>query len=62
MSYAIIRTGGKQFRVEPGMTLRVPSLLGDAGASIEFNDVLIGSDGTNVHTGVPALSGAKVTG
>ena len=62
MSYAIIRTGGKQFRVEPGMTLRVPSLLGDAGASIEFNDVLLGSDGTNVHTGVPALSGAKVTG
>jgi large subunit ribosomal protein L21 len=62
MSYAIIRTGGKQFRVEPGMTLRVPSLVGDAGASIEFNDVLLGSDGTNVHTGVPALSGAKVTG
>ena len=62
MSYAIIRTGGKQFRVEPGMTLRVPSLLGDAGASIEFNDVLLGSDGTDVHTGVPTLSGAKVTG
>jgi large subunit ribosomal protein L21 len=62
MSYAIIRTGGKQFRVEPGMTLRVPSLLGDAGASVEFNDVLLGSDGKAVHTGVPALSGAKVTG
>ena len=62
MSYAIIRTGGKQFRVEPGMTLRVPSLLGDAGASVEFTDVLLGSDGEAVHTGVPALSGAKVTG
>jgi large subunit ribosomal protein L21 len=62
MSYAIIRTGGKQFRVEPGMTLRVPSLLGDPGASIEFNDVLLGSDGNNVHAGVPTLSGAKVTG
>ena len=62
MSYAIIRTGGKQFRVEPGMTLRVPSLIGDAGASIEFNDVLLGSDGKNVHAGVPSLSGAKVTG
>jgi large subunit ribosomal protein L21 len=62
MSYAIIRTGGKQFRVEPGMTVRVPSLLGDAGASIEFNDLLLGSDGTNVQTGVPTLSGAKVTG
>ena len=62
MSYAIIRTGGKQFRVEPGMTVRVPSLLGDAGASIEFNDVLLGSDGSNVRTGIPTLSGAKVTG
>jgi large subunit ribosomal protein L21 len=62
MSYAIIRTGGKQFRVEPGMTLRLPTLVGDAGGSVEFNDVLLGSDGSSVHTGVPSLAGAKVTG
>ena len=62
MSYAIIRTGGKQYRVEPGMTLRIPSLVGEAGASVEFNDVLLGSDGNSVRTGVPMLSGAKVTG
>ena len=62
MNYAIIRTGGKQFRVQPGQTLRIPSLVGDAGASVEFNDVLLGSDGTSVKTGVPSLSGAKVTG
>ena len=62
MSYAIIRTGGKQFRVVPGQTYRIPSLLGDAGAKVEFNDVLLGSDGKTVHTGVPTLSGAKVTG
>ena len=62
MSYAIIRTGGKQFRVEPGQTYRIPLLLGDAGAKVEFNDVLLGSDGNAVHTGVPTLSGAKVTG
>ncbi len=62
MTYAIIRTGGKQYRVEPGSTLRVATLPGDAGASVEFNEVLLGSDGTNVHTGVPHLSGAKVTG
>ena len=61
MSYSIIRTGGKQFRVEPGTTLRIPSLPGDAGASVEFNDVLLGSDGDTVHAGVPSLSGAKVT-
>ena len=62
MTYAIIRTGGKQFRVEPGKTYRIPSLVGDAGGKVEFNDVLLGSDGSNVRTGVPSLSGAKVTG
>jgi large subunit ribosomal protein L21 len=62
MSYAIIRTGGKQFRVEPGKKYRIPTIVGEAGGSIEFNDVLLGNDGTNVRTGVPTLSGAKVTG
>ncbi|HEX9483738.1 MAG TPA: 50S ribosomal protein L21 [Gemmatimonadaceae bacterium] len=62
MSYAIIRTGGKQFRVEPGKKYRIPTIVGDAGGSIEFNDVLLGSDGQNVRTGIPSLSGAKVTG
>jgi large subunit ribosomal protein L21 len=62
MTYAIIRTGGKQFRVEPGKTVRIPSLVGEAGGKVEFNDVLLGSDGSNVRTGVPSLSGAKVTG
>ncbi len=62
MPYAIIKTGGKQFRVEPGRTYKIPSLLGDAGSAIEFNDVLLGNDGSTVKTGVPSLSGAKVTG
>jgi len=62
MSYAIIRTGGKQFRVEPGRTYKIPSLDGEAGGEIEFNDVLLGNDGKTVRTGVPALKGAKVTG
>jgi large subunit ribosomal protein L21 len=62
MSYAIIRTGGKQFRVEPGKTYKLPSLPGEAGGSVEFNDVLLGSDGSAVKTGVPALSGARVSG
>jgi large subunit ribosomal protein L21 len=62
MSYAIIRTGGKQFRVESGKKYRIPSVVGEAGGSIEFNDVLLGSDGQNVKTGIPLLSGAKVTG
>ncbi len=62
MTYAIIRTGGKQFRVEPGTTLRIPSLPGDAGSTIEFNEVLLGSTGSESRVGVPTLSGARVTG
>jgi len=62
MPYAIIKTGGKQFRVEAGRTYKIPSLVGDAGGQIEFNEVLLGNDGSNIKTGVPALSGAKVTG
>jgi large subunit ribosomal protein L21 len=62
MSYAIIRTGGKQFRAEPGKTLRIPSLPGEAGSVVEFDDVLLGSDGKSISTGAPRLSGAKVTG
>jgi large subunit ribosomal protein L21 len=61
MPYAIIKTGGKQYRVEPGKTYRIPSLVGDKGSDVEFNEVLLGSDGNNVRTGVPALKGARVT-
>ena len=63
MPYAIFRSGGKQFRAEPGKTLRIPSLKGEAGTTVEFSDVLLGTDGDNkVRLGVPTLSGAKVTG
>ena len=62
MSYAIIKTGGKQFRVEPGRTCKIPSVVGEEGGKIEFNDVLLGNDGKNVKTGIPALKGASVTG
>jgi len=61
MSYAIFRSGGKQFRAERGVSLRLPSLPGDAGATVEFNDVLLGSDGNKVKVGVPTLKGASVT-
>ena len=62
MSYAIIKTGGKQFRVEPGRTYKIPSVVGEEGGKIEFNDVLLGNDGQSVKTGIPALKGASVTG
>jgi large subunit ribosomal protein L21 len=61
MAYAIIRTGGKQYRAESGKTIRVPSLPGDAGSKVTFNDVILSSDGDKTMVGVPALSGASVT-
>jgi len=62
MTYAIIRTGGKQFRAESGKTIRIPSLAGDAGSKITFDDVILGSDGDKRHVGSPTLKGAHVTG
>lgn len=61
MSYAIIKTGGRQFRVEPGRSIRLPSLEGEEGSTIEFTEVLFGSDGKGLRTGTPTISGAKVT-
>ncbi len=55
MSFAIIRTGGKQFRVEKGAKVRVPSIKGDVGASVEL-DVLATAD----KVGAPLVDGAKV--
>ena len=43
MAYAIIRTGGKQYRAESGKTIRIPSLPGDAGSKVTFSDVILGS-------------------
>ena len=62
MTYAIIRTGGKQFRVEPGQRIRIPSLEAEPGAKVTFEDVLLGSTDGNVRVGGPTLAGAKVTG
>jgi large subunit ribosomal protein L21 len=58
--YAVFRTGGKQFRAEPGKKIRVPSLEVEPGESITFDDVLLASDGAEVQVGSPVLEGAKV--
>lgn len=60
MSYAVIRTGGKQYRVEPGDVIRVEKLDGEAGAEILFNEVLATGDGSSVHIGQPLIDGAIV--
>jgi len=58
---AIIRTGGKQYRVATGDVLRVEKLGGDVGAKIDFDDVLMVGSGEAVKLGTPTVSGAKVT-
>ncbi len=62
--YAVIETGGKQYRVEPGQTVVVEKLVGDEGAKVEFDRVLLVSsgDGNDVKVGQPVLSGTRVTG
>ena len=62
--YAVIQTGGKQYRVEPGQTVKVEKLRGDAGAKVVFDEVLLVSsgDGGQVTVGKPLVAGAKVTG
>jgi large subunit ribosomal protein L21 len=65
MSYAVIRTGGKQYRVTPGSVLRLERLAGDVGASVEFPEVLLaGSDEADaaVRIGRPLVEGAIVRG
>jgi large subunit ribosomal protein L21 len=62
-SYAIIRTGGRQFKVEPGKRYRLPTLVGEPGGKIEFTDILLGTtDGKKLQLGQPKLGKAKVTG
>jgi large subunit ribosomal protein L21 len=62
MPYAVIRTGGKQYRVSPGDLLRVERLDGDVGAAVEFAEVLLASGDDAVRIGTPLVSGARVRG
>jgi len=61
MAYAIIRTGGRQFRIAEGDTIDVDLLEVDAGKTATFGDVLMFVDGDDVTHGDPLISGAKVT-
>ena len=61
MSYAIIRTGGKQYRVAPGDVIRVEKLTADPGSQVEFTEVLMTSDQDAVRVGTPMVAGARAT-
>ncbi|GMU67934.1 MAG: 50S ribosomal protein L21 [Steroidobacteraceae bacterium] len=60
--YAVIATGGKQYRVEKGQVLRVEKLDGEPGSTVTFDQVLLVGSGEGVKVGAPLLSGATVTG
>jgi large subunit ribosomal protein L21 len=59
--FAVIRTGGKQYKVAAGDVIAVEKLAGEAGATIELGDVLMVGDGATVSTGTPLISGASVS-
>jgi len=59
--YAVIATGGKQYRVEKGTVLKVEKLDAEAGATVEFGEVLLIGDGDDIKSGSPLLKGGKVT-
>jgi len=60
--YAVVATGGKQYRVEAGSLLDVERLTGDPGASVTFDHVLMIGDGDVVTVGTPVVAGATVSG
>ena len=60
--YAVIATGGKQYRVAEGDVVRIEKLAADLGATVEFDKVLLVGQGSDVKIGAPLLAGSKVSG
>ena len=60
--YAVVATGGKQYKVKEGEVLRVEKLSGDVGQEISFDKVLMFSDGESVKIGQPLVDGVTVRG
>ncbi|MDE1895114.1 MAG: 50S ribosomal protein L21 [Xanthomonadaceae bacterium] len=61
MSYAVIKTGGKQYRVMQGDVLRVELLTAEEGATVSFDQVLLVGSGESVTVGAPVVAGATVS-
>jgi len=61
MKYAIVESGGKQYRAVEGATIEVDLLNAEAGQQVELEKVLLLVDGETVSVGTPAVSGARVT-
>lgn len=59
--YAVIVSGGKQYRVQEGQTLKLEKLPAELGSSVEFDRVLLVGNGEEIKVGAPVVDGAKVT-
>lgn len=59
--YAVVSSGGKQYRVEPGSTLTIERVAAEAGATLTFDRVLMIGDGDEVTVGTPVVTGASVS-
>jgi len=60
--YAVIQTGGKQYRVEPGQDIQIEKLPGTVGDAVTFDQVLLTSNGEEVRVGQPLVESSKVLG
>jgi large subunit ribosomal protein L21 len=60
--YAVIATGGKQYRVAEGDVVRIEKLAAELGATVEFDKVLLVGNGGDVKIGAPLVTGSKVSG
>jgi large subunit ribosomal protein L21 len=58
--FAVVKTGGKQYKVASGDVIKVEKLLADAGSNVELDEVLMVGDDKGVTVGAPTVSGAKV--
>jgi len=59
--YAVIETGGKQYRVSEGQSIKVEKLNADEGSSVDLDKVLLVANGDDIKVGAPYLDGGKVT-
>lgn len=62
MPYAVIRTGGKQYRVEPGDVIRIEALAGEVGSEVRFDEVLLRGTDAGLSVGSPLVAEAVVSG
>ncbi|ALG68849.1 50S ribosomal protein L21 [Beggiatoa leptomitoformis] len=59
--YAVIKTGGKQYKVAEGDVLKIEKIIAEEGTAVEFSEVLLLANGDDITIGTPVVSGSKVT-